>query len=238
MTNKSKTKRKQISKNNDLIKSYKRERQRIQRRMREYEKKGLIFNDLLPDIPKKITSASVRRLKKIDLKKIRDAAVWVSPETGEKLGGFYGKYWEDVARKAAEKEEEEEERRAEEQQQDENYEKIIATAMQIINSFLSDIQAVAETATTARGYKDAKRGVQYVRGWVMDMSRKVGPIELAKKLEYANNQGWVIYVWELYETSTTAGAMDELGRILGLDEIEADELGKLLRGDPDRYGDV
>lgn len=45
---------------------YKKERNRIQSAMRRLEKQGYVLpDDLLPSVPKKVTQASINRLKKI-----------------------------------------------------------------------------------------------------------------------------------------------------------------------------
>lgn len=48
-----------------LEKKYKQQRRRIQRFISTHEKRGYFFGNVLPDKPKKITQASVRRLEKI-----------------------------------------------------------------------------------------------------------------------------------------------------------------------------
>ena len=49
---------------------YRRERQRIQRQINRMTNRGYDVPELLPKIPKKITEASVRRLKKITTEKL------------------------------------------------------------------------------------------------------------------------------------------------------------------------
>lgn len=67
---------------------YRRERRRIQRTKRAYEKRGLDVNIQIPDIPKKITEGSVRRLKKISLGYIRERSQGADYETGEVLNYY------------------------------------------------------------------------------------------------------------------------------------------------------
>lgn len=64
-------------------KQYQKERSRILSTIRRYEKQGGFVNITIPTIPKKITAASVHRLQKIDVKKIRESTDFVDPETGE-----------------------------------------------------------------------------------------------------------------------------------------------------------
>lgn len=84
---------------------YLKERRRIHRFIRSATKRGyLIPENILPDIPKRVTRASVSRLKKITPEKIYSKSQYVSPETGEIKTGKAGRAEERKAasRKAAE----------------------------------------------------------------------------------------------------------------------------------------
>lgn len=75
---------KQVS---ETRKAYNKERGRIQRQISRMRKRGYMgMEDMLPPIPKKITKASVRRLKKITTKDLYDKADFVDLTTGEVLG--------------------------------------------------------------------------------------------------------------------------------------------------------
>ena len=68
---------------------YMRERRRIQSIIYRAEKKEnrIVDRTILPAIPKKITEASVRRLKGITARDVQEKAVtWYDPDTGEILG--------------------------------------------------------------------------------------------------------------------------------------------------------
>ena len=67
----------------DLIKAYKRERNRILRMRRKLTNEGYELKTEMPKIPKKITPGSVRRLQKITSRSIQENAVKVDTETGE-----------------------------------------------------------------------------------------------------------------------------------------------------------
>lgn len=74
---------------------YRKQRKRIQSAIRRLEKRGYVVpENLLPDIPKKITPASVRRLQKLDLNKIYEKSVKVDFETGEIIPGKEGRIQE------------------------------------------------------------------------------------------------------------------------------------------------
>lgn len=86
-------------------KAYNRERNRIKRFIREAEKRGYRFSDFsIPDKPKKITEASVRRLQKYNPKYLYEKATFLNPQTGEIVSGQRGRQIErkESARKAKE----------------------------------------------------------------------------------------------------------------------------------------
>lgn len=65
-------------------KEYDKQRKRIQSFLSRARKQGYIFDDnVLPQIPKKITKASVSRLEKLTPQELYKKAVYVSRETGE-----------------------------------------------------------------------------------------------------------------------------------------------------------
>lgn len=65
-------------------KEYNKQRKRIQNFLSRARKKGFIFEEnVLPEIPKRVTKASVRRLAKLTSQELYKKAVYVSRETGE-----------------------------------------------------------------------------------------------------------------------------------------------------------
>lgn len=71
-----------------LQQAYKKERKRIERRIRELEKKGYIFNDYdFPPPLKRATQKAVDELKRVDAATIYAKAKWVDIETGEFISG-------------------------------------------------------------------------------------------------------------------------------------------------------
>lgn len=69
-----------------LKSEYKRERNRIQRFIRDIKKRGFDVDFQIPDIPKRITSASVERLRKIKPEAIYKKSSYIT-DTGEKISG-------------------------------------------------------------------------------------------------------------------------------------------------------
>ena len=68
---------------------YRKERRRIQNAMNRLEKKGYVLpEDLLPSMPKKVTQASINRLKKITSESIYKKSKKLDFETGEITPGI------------------------------------------------------------------------------------------------------------------------------------------------------
>lgn len=68
---------------------YRKERRRIQNAMNRLEKQGYVLqDDLLPSVPKKVTQASINRLKKITSESIYKKSKKLDFETGETTPGI------------------------------------------------------------------------------------------------------------------------------------------------------
>ena len=80
--------RRQNKKVSATVKAYRKERSRVLATVRRYEKQGLYVNFVVPNIPKRITQASVRRLAKITPKKIQSQTYKLN-EFGEVEASFY-----------------------------------------------------------------------------------------------------------------------------------------------------
>lgn len=89
--------------NLDVKQEYRRERQRIQRQINRMTKRSYDVPDLLPKIPKKITEASVRRLKRITTEKLYKESRFIDIETGEILTSKEGQELERSRRKKPKK---------------------------------------------------------------------------------------------------------------------------------------
>lgn len=83
----------------DVKQAYRRERQRIQRQINRMTKRGYDVPELLPKIPKKITEAGVRRLKKITTEKLYKESRFIDFETGEILTSEEGQKLEKARRR-------------------------------------------------------------------------------------------------------------------------------------------
>lgn len=80
--------KKQLS---DVQQAYRKERRRIQRQIRRMENRAYDVPSLLPDIPKRITQASVNRLKKISTEYLYKHSRYIDIDTGEILTGEQGR---------------------------------------------------------------------------------------------------------------------------------------------------
>lgn len=83
----------------DVKQAYRKERQRIQRQINRMKKRGYDVPELLPKIPKKITEASVRRLKKLTTEKLYKESRFIDFETGEILTSEEGQKLEKSRRR-------------------------------------------------------------------------------------------------------------------------------------------
>lgn len=89
---------------NKYIEAYRKERRRVQQFIRRASKRGYVFeDDILPQIPKRITPASIRRLERLTPDKLYKRAIKLDYETGEVIPGQVGRDIErsQAAKKAA-----------------------------------------------------------------------------------------------------------------------------------------
>lgn len=80
--------RRRSKKISPTVKEYRKQRARVLATVRRYEKQGLFVNFVVPNIPKRITQASVRRLAKIKPKQIQEKTYELN-EYGEIEASFY-----------------------------------------------------------------------------------------------------------------------------------------------------
>lgn len=80
--------------NNLIVKQYKKERGRIQRQINRMKKRGYTFSEqVLPEIPKRITKGSINRLSKITTQKLYQLAEFITPK-GDVIKGTAGRVYE------------------------------------------------------------------------------------------------------------------------------------------------
>lgn len=83
---------KKLTKTTFAKKQYKQQQNRIKRLIKRLGERGYFFEkEILPEEPKRITQASVRKLKKITAENLYKVAKYIDPETGEILSGIEGR---------------------------------------------------------------------------------------------------------------------------------------------------
>lgn len=160
---------------------YLQERRRIQRFIRSATKRGYIIpENILPDIPKRVTRASVSRLKKITPEKFYSKSQYVSRETGEIKTGKAGRAEE---RKAASKKAAETRRRKEETSRAKK--EYIPRASDIILTNLRETLAnfVPSGQMSRFMQENAMNNRNYALGILDDAIKELGEEQVAKNIQ-------------------------------------------------------
>lgn len=160
---------------------YLKERRRIQRFIRSATKRGYIIpENILPDIPKRVTRASVSRLKKITPEKIYSKSQYVSRETGEIKTGKAGRAEE---RKAASKKAAETRRRKEETSRAKK--EYIPRASDIILTNLREtlVNFVPSGQMSRFMQENAVNNRNYALGILDDATKELGEEQVAKNIQ-------------------------------------------------------
>ena len=165
---------------------YMQERRRIQSFIRSATKRGYIIpENTLPDIPNRVTRASVSRLKKITPEKIYSKSQYVSRETGEIKTGKAGRVEE---RKAASRKAAETRRRKEETSRAKN--EYIPRASDIILSNLRETLAsfVPSGQMSRFMQENAVNNRNYALGILDDAIKELGEEQVAKNIQKNSQQ--------------------------------------------------
>lgn len=163
--------------------SYRRNRQRIQRLIRNYEKQGFIVDVELPKIPKRITAASVRRLERITVQSIREKTTYLTPE-GERLSYTKGKQYQ---------------------------REVAAYQDAIIENFVHQMESYVMMATTVWGKKSIEEiTLPYIYQWLKSMLSNNTRQEVADALQKGQQAGDWPALMECYKVELVA---DKLMRI-------------------------
>lgn len=166
-------------KQSPIEREYARNRKRIQSAIRRLENRGyLVPSNILPERPKRITPASVRRLENITIEKLYKKSEYVVQETGEILPGSKGKkvenqlrteYRSNVAKENAKK-----------RKQPVETTDYVNFDEQILQQFQYDMFEV---------FQRNPRFMQYIVSWYERALRTYGPADLAEALEKAKASG-------------------------------------------------
>lgn len=194
---------------------YRKERRRIQGAMKRLEKQGYVIpEDLLPSIPKKITQASINRLKKITSESIYKKSKYLDFETGEITPGIVAR---DKARSQRAKEAAR--RRAFKQEytssdvyiEPPQYTKFPSGADIIINNYRIDVI----------GRFPRSAGPILTR-WLDILLSRTSKEDVANMLETAASNGVIIDYKVAYNRDTLMGAIADFMDYLGNLELKQD----------------
>ena len=204
---------------------YRKERRRIQNAMNRLEKQGYVLpEDLLPSIPKRVTQASINRLKKITSESIYKKSKKLDFETGEITPGIVAR---DKARSQRAKEAAR--RRAFKQEyaspqvytEPPKYTTFPSGADIIINNFRSDVIG-----------RFPESAGPILNRWLDDLLAQQDKEDVANMLETAAANGVVIDYKVAYNTEALMGAIADFMNYLDttsgfkqdlMDTLEFDE---------------
>lgn len=186
---------------------YRKERRRVQSAMRRLEKQGYVLpDDLLPSIPKKITQASINRLKKITSESIYKKSKKLDFETGEITPGIVAR---DKAR--SERAKEAARRRAFKQ-----YTKFPSGADIIINNYRIDVIG-----------RFPKIAAPILTRWLDILLSRTSKEDVANMLETAASHGVIIDYKVAYNRDTLMSAIADFMDYLGNVELKKDLIDML-----------
>ena len=159
-------KKKRIS---ETRKEYNRQRKRIQNFISRNKKRGFLFDEnILPKTPKRVTKASVNRLKKLTPEKLYSKAKHLDTETGEITKGLQAS--KELRRKARE------ETKRRKQQRDDT----IAFEDVVISNFLARVNQFRSPL------------VPVFENWLDRLIQDNGRLEVAKMLQKGASEGKIV----------------------------------------------
>lgn len=192
---------------------YRKERKRVQSRLRAMEKRGYVFvtstgevKEILPPIPKKITKASVARLQKLTTEALYRQAQYITPE-GRIVSGRRGLELEreTAGRKAAET------MRQKKAQQQQKQKKTIGGGVEVDRKDFTETMYDRIIAKFREDYSEINIEAQRAMDRILnDLIRQWGKDDVAIRLERAARDGHKpdYKVW--YESDAFKAYWDEL----------------------------
>lgn len=219
---------------------YSKQRKRIQSFIRKHEKEGFYFEEnILPAIPKKITKASVSRLKKITPQKLYSKAVYAGEASyGEVVSSYKGRQ----LRKQEAKKKREKRQRLKKQRIKTPHPKRIKDKVSTDKSFYTRTVLSGWYATLENYSKSPAYSV--LRMWMNKLIRDNDEDAVARMLEQAASNGNIL-VWSVaYKTEE---AIEYMGNVMKYlqdqgdiyqDEMEENiqywkDLGEAIESDED-----
>ena len=190
---------------------YRRERQRIQRQINRMTNRGYDVPELLPKIPKKITEASVRRLKKLTTEKLYKESRFIDFETGEILTSKEGQALERSRRKKP-KQKVQPPPPTPVSPPEPNY---VMFDKQILTVFTMDMTEI---------FGRNERLFNYITRWYNMSLEKYGAEEMAEALEQAKAQG-MFPGWEaVSDGEILVGKLEAITNLMAINSESREEL--------------
>lgn len=194
-----------------VIQAYRRERQRIQRQINRMAKRGYDVPQLLPKIPKLITQASVRRLKKITTEKLYKESRFIDIETGEILTSKEGQELERSRRKKP-KQKVQAPPPTPVAPPEPDY---VMFDKQILTVFTMDMTEI---------FGRNERLFNYITRWYNMSLEKYGAEEMAEALEKAKSEG-LFPGWEaVSDSEILVGKLEAITNLMAINSESREEL--------------
>lgn len=212
----------------DVQKAYRKERQRIQRQIRRMERRAYDVPELLPEIPKRITKASVNRLKKITTEYLYSKSRYIDVETGEILTGKEGRKQErkESAQRSAQtrRERKESEQRAQASPQPAPVTDYVDFTSQVFTVFQMEMTQI---------YGRNEKLFNYITAWFDKSLARYGAEDFAEALEQSKSEGmWP--GWEgVSDTEILVGKLTGILELIGGSAGGREEIIESLEGAED-----
>lgn len=212
----------------DVQKAYRKERQRIQRQIRRMERRAYDVPELLPEIPKRITKASVNKLKKITTEYLYSKSRYIDVETGEILTGKEGRKQErkESARRSAQtrRERKESEQRAQARPQPTPVTDYVDFTSQVFTVFQMEMTQI---------YGRNEKLFNYITVWFDKSLARYGAEDFAEALEQSKSEGmWP--GWEgVSDTEILVGKLTGILELIGGSAGGREEIIESLEGAED-----
>lgn len=209
----------------DVQKAYRKERQRIQRQIRRMERRAYDVPELLPETPKRITKASVNKLKKITTEYLYSKSRYIDVETGEILTGKEGRKQErkESARRSAQTRRERKESEQREQARTQ------PTPVMDYVDFTSQVFTVFQMEMT-QIYGRNEKLFNYITAWFDKSLARYGAEDFAEALEQSKSEGmWP--GWEgVSDTEILVGKLTGILELIGGSAGGREEIIESLEG--------
>lgn len=193
---------------------YRRERQRIQQQINRMTKRGYDVPELLPKIPKKITEASVRRLKKLTAEKLYKESRFIDIETGEILTSKEGQALERSRRKKS-KQKVQVLPPIPATPSEPDYGMYVMFDKQILTVFTMEMTEI---------FGRNEKLFNYITRWYNRALEKYGAEEMAEALEQAKNEG-MFPGWEaVSDSEILVGKLEAITNLMAINSESREEL--------------